>query len=147
MRAERCCSNCWTMPRQRRLWLRWEILTWLRTSRRSKITCARFPMRACPRLQQSRRCSEKSRFMGIFQSAFPTLPREELALSGLCKLAAEALNMGKNRRFSNAFAAVTALVAILLLSACSVNVQKEADGQDKQVDIKTLLGGVHVSNQ
>jgi hypothetical protein len=68
-------------------------------------------------------------------------------LSGLCKLAAEVLNMGKNRRFSKAFAAVTAMVAILLLSACSVNVQKEADGQDKQVDIKTLLGGVHVSNQ
>jgi hypothetical protein len=28
-----------------------------------------------------------------------------------------------------------------------VNVQKEANGQDKQVDIKTLLGGVHVSQQ
>jgi hypothetical protein len=35
----------------------------------------------------------------------------------------------------------------LLLSGCSVNVQKEANGQDKQVDIKTLLGGVHVSRQ
>ncbi len=31
--------------------------------------------------------------------------------------------------------------------ACSVNVQKESNGQDKQVDIKTLLGGVHVSKQ
>src|SRR5208283_2377652 len=35
----------------------------------------------------------------------------------------------------------------LLLPACSVNVQKEANGRDKQVDIKTLLGGVHVSQQ
>jgi hypothetical protein len=35
----------------------------------------------------------------------------------------------------------------LLLSACSVNVRKEANGQDKQVDIKTLIGGVHVSKQ
>jgi hypothetical protein len=33
-----------------------------------------------------------------------------------------------------------------LLSACSINVQKNKDGQDKHVDIKTLLGGVHVSN-
>jgi hypothetical protein len=35
--------------------------------------------------------------------------------------------------------------ALLLLSACSVNVKKESNGQDKQVDIKTLLGGIHVS--
>jgi hypothetical protein len=35
--------------------------------------------------------------------------------------------------------------AALLLSACSINVKKESNGQDKQVDIKTLLGGIHVS--
>ncbi len=34
---------------------------------------------------------------------------------------------------------------LLLLPACSVNVRKEGNGQDKQVDIKTLLGGIHVS--
>ncbi len=39
------------------------------------------------------------------------------------------------------------LAALLVLPACSVNVKKEADGQDKQIDIHTLLGGVHVSNQ
>ncbi|MGC2645577.1 MAG: hypothetical protein WA261_04810 [Candidatus Sulfotelmatobacter sp.] len=39
------------------------------------------------------------------------------------------------------------IVTVLISSACSVNVQKEANGQDKQVDIKTLLGGVHVSKQ
>ena len=32
-----------------------------------------------------------------------------------------------------------------LLSACSVNVKKEKNGDDKQVDIKTPLGGIHVS--
>jgi hypothetical protein len=37
--------------------------------------------------------------------------------------------------------------ALLLLPACSVNVKKEANGQDKQVDINTLVGGVHVSKQ
>ena len=36
-------------------------------------------------------------------------------------------------------------VVLLLLPACSVNVQKEGNGHDKQVDIKTLLGGIHVS--
>jgi hypothetical protein len=39
---------------------------------------------------------------------------------------------------------VTAL-AILLLSACSVNVKKEKDGEDKRVDIDTPVGGIHVS--
>jgi len=37
--------------------------------------------------------------------------------------------------------------ALLLLPACSVNVKKEANGEDKQVDIKTLVGGIHVSNE
>ena len=55
--------------------------------------------------------------------------------------------MGKNKLLSKAFGSVTATVTISLLSGCSVNVQKEANGQDKQVDIKTLLGGVHVSRQ
>jgi hypothetical protein len=60
----------------------------------------------------------------------------------------EELNMRKIRlpTFA-AVAAGTGFVAVLLLSACSVNVKKEANGQDKQVDIKTLLGGVHVSKQ
>ncbi len=39
------------------------------------------------------------------------------------------------------------LAALLLLPACSVNVKKEGNGQDKQVDINTLFGGVHVSKQ
>ncbi len=38
------------------------------------------------------------------------------------------------------------LTAVLLLPACSVNVKKEANGEDKQVDIKTFAGGIHVSN-
>jgi hypothetical protein len=36
---------------------------------------------------------------------------------------------------------------VFLLGSCSVKVKKEANGEDKQVDIKTLLGGVHVSKQ
>lgn len=38
-----------------------------------------------------------------------------------------------------------ALIGAMLLSSCSVNVKKEPNGQDKQVDIKTLVGGIHVS--
>jgi hypothetical protein len=37
------------------------------------------------------------------------------------------------------------IAAMLLLSACSINVKKEKDGQDKQVDISTPVGGIHVS--
>ncbi len=32
-----------------------------------------------------------------------------------------------------------------LLPACSVNVKKEQNGDDKQVDISTPVGGIHVS--
>jgi hypothetical protein len=46
-----------------------------------------------------------------------------------------------------ALVSFASIVTILISTACSVNVQKEANGQDKQVDIKTLLGGVHVSKQ
>ncbi len=37
------------------------------------------------------------------------------------------------------------IALIAALSACSINVQKEKSGQDKQVDISTPLGGIHVS--
>jgi hypothetical protein len=59
----------------------------------------------------------------------------------------EGLNMRRNK-FSTfvSMAARASLAALPLLAACSVNVKKEANGQDKQVDIKTLAGGIHVSN-
>lgn len=36
--------------------------------------------------------------------------------------------------------------ALVALPACSVDVKKEPNGEDKQVDINTLAGGIHVSN-
>ena len=38
-----------------------------------------------------------------------------------------------------------AILAALLLPACSLNVKKEQNGEDKQVDITTPVGGIHVS--
>jgi hypothetical protein len=55
--------------------------------------------------------------------------------------------MMRKNKFSAFVIAAASLAAILLLPACSVNVKKEANGQDKQVDINTLVGGVHVSKQ
>jgi hypothetical protein len=43
-------------------------------------------------------------------------------------------------------AAGASLAVILFLPACKVNVEKERNGEDKQVDIKTFAGGIHVSN-
>jgi hypothetical protein len=43
------------------------------------------------------------------------------------------------------FALGFATLAVLLVSACSINVKKEKNGEDKQVDINTLVGGIHVS--
>lgn len=38
-----------------------------------------------------------------------------------------------------------AALTLSLLAACSVNVKKEKNGEDKQVDINTPMGGIHVS--
>jgi hypothetical protein len=55
--------------------------------------------------------------------------------------------MRKNKFSAFVIAAAGAsCAALLLLPACSVNVKKEANGEDKQVDIKTFAGGLHVSN-
>ena len=42
-------------------------------------------------------------------------------------------------------ATVVLAIATLLSAACSINVKKEQNGQDKQVDINTPVGGIHVS--
>lgn len=39
------------------------------------------------------------------------------------------------------------MVATLFVSACSVNVQKSKDGQDKQVDITSPVGDIHVNKE
>src|SRR5271154_2044969 len=62
------------------------------------------------------------------------------------RLPVEGLKMGKNR-FTAFVMAAAGLAALVILPACSVNVKKEANGQDKQVDIDTPMGGVHVSKQ
>ena len=49
--------------------------------------------------------------------------------------------------FSRSLAITLAAAALLLASACSINVRKEPNGQDKQVDINTLAGNIHVSKQ
>jgi len=36
-------------------------------------------------------------------------------------------------------------IALLFSMACSINVKKEKNGQEKQVDINSLVGGIHVS--
>jgi hypothetical protein len=58
----------------------------------------------------------------------------------------EVLNMHRNK-LSAFLIAGASVAALLLLAGCSVNVKKEADGQDKQVDVNSLLGNVHVSKQ
>jgi hypothetical protein len=40
---------------------------------------------------------------------------------------------------------VLTLVAVLATTACSINVKKNENGEDKKVDIQTPIGGLHVS--
>jgi hypothetical protein len=56
--------------------------------------------------------------------------------------------MATNKLSALMIAAATAsLAAGLFLAGCSVNVKKEPNGQEKQVDINTLIGGIHVSRE
>ena len=50
----------------------------------------------------------------------------------------------KSRAFARR-ALVLDSLAILFVLGCSVNVKKEPNGEDKQVDINTPVGGIHVS--
>jgi hypothetical protein len=38
------------------------------------------------------------------------------------------------------------MAAVLALAGCSINVKKDAQGKDKNVDINTPFGGIHVNN-
>jgi len=59
--------------------------------------------------------------------------------------------MFANKMFANkvlglrGVSVVGSALALLVLFSCSVNVKKEQNGQDKQVDISTPMGGIHVS--
>jgi hypothetical protein len=56
--------------------------------------------------------------------------------------------MSRNKHaFLHLLAGMAVLVAALLLSSCNINVKKEKSGPDKQVDIKTPVGGIHVSKE
>jgi len=42
--------------------------------------------------------------------------------------------------------ALTSVIALVLLPGCSVNVKKNNEGKDKNVDIRTPVGDIHVTN-
>jgi hypothetical protein len=43
------------------------------------------------------------------------------------------------------FIGLTAMSAVVIVSACSINVKKDEQGKDKNVDINTPFGGIHVN--
>jgi hypothetical protein len=50
-------------------------------------------------------------------------------------------------RSTNLCTSTAVMLTALLLSGCTINVKKQPNGQEKQVDIKTLVGGIHVSKE
>jgi hypothetical protein len=54
--------------------------------------------------------------------------------------------MGKNK-FPAFFLLALSVAGLIFASGCKVDVKKEQNGEEKQVDIKTLIGGIHVSQQ
>src|ERR1017187_6593753 len=142
-----CCSSRFsTMPRQRRQSSPWGILTWPAISPKLRITCARFPMRPSQKWPQSKLSSERFQFAATCRLRFQTLPSAAPALNARPKSPMEVLRMRTiNLHVVSTFALGFAILAALLLPACSINVKKEQNGEDKQVDINTPVGGIHVS--
>jgi hypothetical protein len=52
-----------------------------------------------------------------------------------------------NRLISGSLPCFAVALALLSLPACSVNVKKDAEGKDKNVDIETPMGDLHVSEK
>src|SRR4051794_25286197 len=97
-------------------------------------------MRPFPKLRPSRRCSARFPFAVISPSLSRTSLRVALDWSGLHSLPKEDLHMGKTK-----ILIYIALGLELLVAGCSINVKKEKNGEEKQVDINTPVGGIHVS--
>jgi len=53
--------------------------------------------------------------------------------------------MQRSQRTSLAITLALALAGLSVLPACSINVKKDNNGEDKKVDIETPVGGIHVS--
>ena len=49
------------------------------------------------------------------------------------------------RKINSELICLISLAALLAVSSCSINVQKEKNGQDKKVDINSPFGGIHVN--
>jgi hypothetical protein len=53
--------------------------------------------------------------------------------------------MQRSQRTSFTLMLILALVGLLAVPACSINVKKDNNGEEKKVDIETPVGGIHVS--
>src|ERR1700739_1040696 len=146
MLQARCCSRFSTAPLRKRWWSPWGIHILQPTSPTPKITFAHFRMRRCRKWPRSKHCLGRFQFAAICRSRFPMSRTAAPALSVSGRLSKENRAMRKTRfGFLPAFLFAFSIGALLLLSACSVNVKKEQNGEDKQVDIQTPVGGIHVS--
>jgi hypothetical protein len=55
------------------------------------------------------------------------------------------MNIPKRRGVNSRLAFAVAFLIVIVLPACSVNVKKGDNNQEKKVDIETPMGGIHVS--
>src|SRR5438552_4137043 len=134
------------MPREGPRSLPWGILIWPAISPRSRIICARSPTPLSRNLARSKRFSGRFRYADICPSRFRMWPSAATAWRVRRKSPTEGFRMRRTKlQVVSTFTLGFATLAVLLLPACSVNVKKEKNGEDKQVDIDTPVGGIHVS--
>src|SRR5450755_562084 len=147
MPAARCCRRFWIAPPRRPQSSPWEIHMWPRIFPRCRIIFVLFPTPAFRKSARSKRSSARSPFAAIFRSAFPTSRNGAPESSALHNSQRKDRNMRIPTRLNpNSQLALTLIFgALLALPGCNVNVKKDREGKDNNVDIETPVGGLHVS--
>src|SRR5271166_5648477 len=131
------------MARRRRQWLwQWEIRILLLTSPRSRIICARFRVPPYRRSRRSKLCLARSRYTGIFRSAFQLSLRVARESSVRRGLLMEGLKMHNHK-----LAIKTLLGGVHVSKQADVSdtgltvypgsrlKQKDSDGSDKSANV------------
>src|SRR5579872_5218109 len=139
------------MPRGRRRssW-RWEIHIWRGIFPRCRIISALFRLLRYPRSALLKRCLAKWKFMVTCRLQFLESPLAELERRNWQRKWPANSPMWVGGTVRNRFQTSTVVIlaaAFLLFSGCSINVKKDSNSKndDKNVDINTPFGGIHVS--
>src|SRR6202047_467728 len=153
MPVARCCRRSWITPRSKPRFSLWKIFPPPRIPPPYRIIFVLFPTPAFRKSARSKRFLARSPFAAIFQSAFPTSRNVAPESSGRHNSQRKDCNMRIRTRLNDNSRPVLILVltlalgALLVLPGCDVNLKKDSEGKEKNLDIETPVGGLHATKE